>query len=839
MGAVAALAIGIGANLTIFGFANALLFRPLPAPESQELVRVSMYRWSNVPYEHYLQYREQNRTLSGLAAFQNAGASLQAGGPPEIAAAMVVSGNYFEVLRIGAAVGRTIGETDDRPNAPPVLMLSDTFWRRRFGADPAIIGLVVTVDGRPFTIVGVTPASFKGTLSPVIPQLWIPWNAPHGDLPPSAGLVGRMRRDVPLAQVQADLATIAAAIAREINERFYLTVSAARVAHPELVLPVAAFAGTLMALATLVLLIACFNIASLLLARSTSRRKEIGVRIALGASRTQLVRQLLTESLLLSFAGGLAGLGVAFWTGKALAALPLPGLAPSTSAPPPMLLDFVLDWNVVLVGAGISIGTALLFGLAPALQAVKVNIAPALKDTSATAAVKRSRLRASFVVGQLAVSAFLLVVAALLVRSLTSEQTINRGFNADSVLTAGMTLVNAGYTKPRGIEFYRRLQQRLESTPGIESVNIAEIVPLTASNSGGSYHIEGGSDVSASDNVVSRGHFRTLGIPLLAGRDFTDEDREGSTPVCIINERMAQRLWPGQNPLGKRLRSGKLPWVEVIGVAANSKYVGLVESPKIVHLSSDRTALRPAPDIGGTHQDRNRTHERSSGAAGGGKRTRSRRPDLCDQSTDPGHRDHTPADENRELACQHSGNRGASARRDRHLWRGLLPRAKPDPRNRHPRCAGRQTGAGKTVRHGRSHEMDGDRHPSRFRRGARHHAVDRRPDLWRGAGRSGFVWRHRRPFVHDGVHCLLVSSASRNQGRPDCRAERRVRNEGNDSRPDARRRSCHRLLPCSGVVFSIRGRGGAPCAERSGETKGTAFLVSHAEYSLRLRSVRF
>jgi len=460
-------------------------------------------------------------------------------------------------------------------------MLSDAFWRRRFGADPAIVGRVVTVDGRPFTIVGVTPASFKGTLSPVIPQLWIPWNAPHGDLPLSAALVGRMRRDVPLAQVQADLATIAAAIAREINERFYLTVSAARVAHPELVLPVAAFAGTLMALAALVLLIACFNIASLLLARSTSRRKEIGVRIAIGASRTQLVRQLLTESLLLSFAGGLAGLGVAFWMGKALAALPLPGLAPSTSAPPPMLLDFLLDWNVVLVGAGISIGTALLFGLAPALQAVKVNIAPALKDTSATAAVKRSRLRASFVVGQLAVSAFLLVVAALLVRSLTSEQTTNRGFNADNVLTAGMTLVNAGYTKPRGIEFYRRLQQRLESTPGIESVNIAEIVPLTASNSGGSYHIEGGSDVSASDNVVSRGHFRTLGIPLLAGRDFTDEDREGSTPVCIINERLAQRLWPGQNPLGKRLRSGKLPWVEVIGVAANSKYVGLVESPRL------------------------------------------------------------------------------------------------------------------------------------------------------------------------------------------------------------------------------------------------------------------
>jgi putative ABC transport system permease protein len=574
LGAMAALAIGIAANLTIFGFANALLLRRLPVPDPDQIVRVSMYSWGNIPYDHYIKYRDGNGTLTSLAAIQDASASLQVGGAPEFTLAMLVSGNYFDCLKIPAALGRTITENDDRVGAPGVVMLSDGFWRRRFAANPSVVGTTVTIDGSPFTIIGVTPASFNGTMSPLIPQLWIPWNGPHRDIPLGVALVGRLRPGMPIEQARADLGTMAAGIALDINEHFYLTVSYARVLHPELVPPVSVFAGLMLVLAGLVLLIGCLNIASLLLARSTARRREIGVRIALGASRAQLVRQLLTESLLLSSAGGAVGLAIAYWIGTALGTLPIP-------TPVPVVLDFVIDWHVVVFAIAISLGTTLLFGLAPALRSVKSDIAPHLKDGAMPAGLNRSRLRAAFIVGQLGISTLLLVIAALLVRSLTSHETTNRGFVSDNVLKVSMNLVNAGYTKERGIDFYERLLPQIESAPGIISANVAEIVPLTASSSGSRFS-DGETSIEISTNAISRSHFRTLGIPLLAGRDFTDADREGSAQVCIINQRLAHRLWPGQNPLGKRLRDGpSMPWIEVVGVAGDSKYVGLGEFPKL------------------------------------------------------------------------------------------------------------------------------------------------------------------------------------------------------------------------------------------------------------------
>jgi putative ABC transport system permease protein len=572
--AISALAIGIGANVTIFGFANALLLRPLPVPEDDRVVRVFHNRTANVPYADYVQYRDRNQTLAALAAFQSAPLNLRADGSPELVWAMKVTGNYFGTLGIPAALGRTIGPGDDRAGAAGAAMLADGFWRRRFGADPSIVGRTITIDGSPFTIVGVTPASFSGTLAPFLPELWVPWNGPHRAGSSSSLLIGRLRAGASVGQVQADLDVIAAGFAQARDDRALVTVYPGRVLHPELAAPVGAFAGLLLAISGLVLLIACLNIGSLQLARCASRRRETGVRIALGASRTQLVRQFLTESLILSSAGGLAAAGIALATARAI-------LAALSPLPVSYVLEFKVDWRVAVFAAALSLTTTLLGGLVPALHSVKADVAPTLKDGAATTASGRSRLRAFFVVSQLAVSALLLVIAGLLVRSLTSAQTADRGFVTDHVLVASISLSNAGYTQERGIDFYERLLQRLEGSPGVVSATVAHIVPLTLSNSVGPYHREGGEPVSMFQNVVTRGHFRTLGIPLLQGRDFTAADRDGAPLVGIVNETLARRLWPGETAIGRRLRAGEGPWIEIIGLARDSKYVGISEDPKL------------------------------------------------------------------------------------------------------------------------------------------------------------------------------------------------------------------------------------------------------------------
>jgi predicted permease len=587
--AVAALAIGIGANLTIFGFAKELLLSP-PAgiADPDRVVRVFTNRFSNTAYASFEAYRDRNHTFVALAAFRDESMSLRGEGAPEQIFGLAVSGNYFNALGVPAAVGRPILPADDRPDGPGVVVLSDRFWRLRWAGNPGILGQTITLNGKPTAIIGVAPSGFTGTLSPFLPDVFVPVaQARDGGDIRSVQLIGRLRPGIAIGEAQADLLTLATAMVirpTPDQPRPMITVYWARTLAPEIAMPAAVFMGVLFAVVGLVLLLACVNIANLLLSRSAARTREIGIRTAVGASRSRLVRQLLTESLLLAAAGGAAASLLAMAVARPIAAA-----AGSLPSPAPIGLAFVVDWRLIAAAVGLSLLTTVAFGLVPALQSSRHDALPALKDGAATAAPKQSRLRAVFLTTQVAMSTLLLVLAALFVRGLVSAQTLDRGLVTDGVLAASIDLESAGYNQARGAIVYEQLLERLERTPGLTSANIVDIVPLTLSNRADQMVSEGQRErVDATlvyRNRVTPGHFRTLGIPLVVGRDFDARDRAQGAAVAIVNETLARRFWPGENPIGKRLREltdrgDPRPWFEVVGVARDSKYATVGEDPK-------------------------------------------------------------------------------------------------------------------------------------------------------------------------------------------------------------------------------------------------------------------
>jgi len=587
--AVAALAIGIGANLTIFGFAKELLLSP-PAgiADPDRVVRVFTNRFSNTSYANFEAYRDRNHTFVALAAFRDESMSLRGEGAPEQIFGLAVSGNYFNALGVPAAIGRPILPADDRADGPDVVVISDRFWRLRWAANPGVLGQTITLNGRPAVIIGVAPSGFTGTLAPFLPDVFVPVTQPrHGGEISSVQLIGRLRPGVAIGEAQADLMTLAAAMVigpAPDNPRPMITVYWARTLAPEIAMPAAVFTGVLLAVVGLVLLLACVNIANLLLSRSAARTREIGIRTAIGASRSRLVRQLLTESLLLAAAGGAAASVLAMAVARPIAAA-----AGSLPLPAPIGLAFVVDWQLIAAAVGLSLLTTVAFGLVPALQSSKPHVLPALKDGAATAAPKQSRLRAVFLAAQVAMSTVLLVLAALFIRGLVRAEMLDRGLVTDGVLAASIDLESAGYNQARGAIVYEQLLERLERTPGITSANIVDIVPLTLSNRADQMVSEGQRErVDATlvyRNRVTPGHFRTLGIPLVVGRDFDARDRAQGAAVVIVNETLARRFWPGENPIGKRLREltdrgAPRPWFEVVGVAGDSKYATVGEDPK-------------------------------------------------------------------------------------------------------------------------------------------------------------------------------------------------------------------------------------------------------------------
>jgi predicted permease len=434
---IVTLALGMGANLVIFCLAEAFLLRPLPVVEPGRLVRIFSNNFSATPYTDYLDYRDSTRTLTSLAAFQLAPMSLRTSGAPERVFGMAITGNYFDTLGVRPSLGRTISEADDRSGAPGAAMLSDAFWRSRYGADPSVLGRIAILNGSPFTIVGICPAAFKGTMAPLLPDVWIPWNlsvfAPSATTlrrGQSAQMIGRLDDHSSPQAVQAELTAVASAAAnRSLQSNHITRISAypARTLVPEFAPQVTVFVGFLMALVGLVLLITCVNIASLLLARAAARRHEIATRLALGANRRRIVVQLLTESLLLSALGVAIALLLAVVMVRLLTSIRLP-------APFPIDLNLVVDWRVVVFAIALALLTTVLFGLAPALRASRSSLIAALKGVATTSGREGSRSRTALVVAQVAMSTVLLITAGLLVRSLAAARDVNRGFSSDHVL---------------------------------------------------------------------------------------------------------------------------------------------------------------------------------------------------------------------------------------------------------------------------------------------------------------------------------------------------------------------------------------------------------------------
>jgi predicted permease len=594
--AVAVLALGIGANATVFSLANAFFLRPLPVADAGAFVRVYSNRFSNTRYRTYAELRDRNATLAELAAFQLRSFGLRVDADNEHTFGEIVTGNYFSIIGATAARGRLLVPSDDVAGAPPVAVLSHAFWLRRFGGAPDAVGRTIALNGQPFVIVGIAPKEFTGILSPLTGSLWVPLAAdavlrPGPDLSArmareSFHLAGRLKPGIDRARAQVDLDTIGRQIraSQGLPDRGpAVTVYAATMLHPEMSGAVTVFTGILLAVVALVLLIVCVNVANLVLARAAGRDREIAVRQSLGAGRGRLIRQLLTENLILSLGGAAAGLGLAYWCIRFVMALPLP-------VPVPVTLDLSLDMRVVAYTAGIAILATLAFGLVPAFTASRVDLVRALKGVGADSP-RHGRLRSAFLIGQVAMSVLLLVVAGLAIRSVRSAQAIDTGFDSTGVVAGSVDLETRGYSEERARQFLRSLVERLESAPGITAASAVDIVPLTLSNRTTRMLRDGDPRPAAGEapvtpqiyvNAVGPGHFKTLRIPLRGGRDFIHSDTQGAPDVALVNETMARQFWPGKDAVGERLlpldAGGRA--IVVVGVVKDSKYVTIGEEPR-------------------------------------------------------------------------------------------------------------------------------------------------------------------------------------------------------------------------------------------------------------------
>ncbi len=605
---VLTLALGIGANSLIFTLANAVLIRPLPVAEPDRLVsfyatsagstRQSRFSWLN-----YSDYRDQNDVFAGLTAGTQVPLTIGQGDQSEPVLGEVVSGNYFSLLGVNATAGRTFTAEEDRSSGERVVVLGHTFWQRRFGADPALINQTIALNGTRFTVIGVANKEFRSTTVGPATDVWVPMMQAEGWLgvdwksnrsKNQFRVMGRLKTGVSREQAQASVSTIAVRLSQaypEFNKTTGVELEKSSLVEGKRRTFVASFFALLWVVVGLVLLIACANVANLLLVRALSRQRELAVRQALGATRLRLIRLFLTESLLLSLSGGIVGTLAAAWASNLLKGFdPLPTF--------PFEFDFSIDRRVLGGSMLITLVTGVVLGLVPAWQASKPNLVRALRDDArtGTGSLYKSRLRGLLVISQVSISLVLLLGAALMLQSLRQMQAVSPGFNPDHVFAMDFDLDLKGYSEDKGRRFYQSMIERTAVLPGVESISMSSRAPLDISTPEAGVQIEGHvappgkTAIPISFVRISPGYFQTVAIPILKGRDFSARDDEKAPRVAIINETMAQRFWPREEAIGKRFKlttnksqaGGESPadgLVEVVAVARNSKYRTLGEDP--------------------------------------------------------------------------------------------------------------------------------------------------------------------------------------------------------------------------------------------------------------------
>ena len=601
---ILSLALGIGANTTIFTLVNAILLRSLPVEDPSHLAELYTLDSRNpgfwpCSYPNYRDYRDENRVFSSLLLYTGIGLNLTGGAQPRLVMGQLTSANYFSTLGVNPVRGRGfLPEEDIVGGASPVAVISNRFWRQEYGGDPAVLSRTVSLNGRPYRIVGVAPEGFEGLNTLTATDIWVPITM-YPELHPAPALVsqrrflvfsvvGRLKPGVTMPQAQTAMETITGDLGRQYPKdnqgRRVLLTSVTDAAIPPANRAEIQRAGVvLVVISVVVLLVACGNLASLLLARAAGRTREITVRLALGASRWRLIRQLLTESVMLAFLGGTAGLLFALWARDVLWSLRPPEFSHAA-------VRMGLDHTVLVYTLALSVLTGLVFGLAPAIRATRVDLASGLKERSGQPAQFRGSWnpRSLLVMAQVAFSVVALVGAGLFVRSLRNAMRFDPGFDSAHLGIVVFNVADDGFNADQGRDFQRRALERARAIPGVAAATLSNDWPfhVSLSRTMSAQDREGSGRIILSE-FVWPGFLRAVGIPLERGRDFAATDGQTSPRVAIVNRAAADAYWPGEDPVGKRVKFfGETTATEVIGVARTANYQAIGEKPRpFVYLS--------------------------------------------------------------------------------------------------------------------------------------------------------------------------------------------------------------------------------------------------------------
>ena len=590
--AILTLGLGIGINTAVFSLIDILMLRPFPYPHAERIVQVwennlsKGWDESSVSEANFFDWRSASQSFEGMALYNQESFALTGDGEPERVAGTASTANLLDLLGVAPALGRGFLPGEDRLSGERVAVISDALWKRRFGARRDLPGRKVDLNGTPYTIVGVMPAGFSLLYQPG--EIWTTLNLDPGKASRDDHgyyAIGRLKKGVSLAQAKSELNTLAARLEKEYPATNTGWGVLLHETHEQVFGENFRTALTSIFLSVFfVLLIGCANVANLLLARAATRDREVSIRRAMGAGRARLLRQLLTESVLLSLSGGVLGVLVAVWGVDVLKAIAPPGI--------PRMDELGVDGRALLYTLVLAVGTGLLFGLAPALQSSRCSLTTALKDAGrGTSGLGRHRLLKTLVVSEVALALMLLAAAGLMIRSVQKIYSVDPGFETKNLFTAKMALSESGYPQPvQRAAFYQQALEQVRAVPGVRAASLVSTLPLGGWNSWTDLVIEGrpapksGEENTVGTLTVGTGYFQTLGIALHAGREFNQRDALDAPPVVVINETMARRYWPKGDPVGRKIRRASEPsdgpWVTIVGVAADVRHANLVDPPR-------------------------------------------------------------------------------------------------------------------------------------------------------------------------------------------------------------------------------------------------------------------